>query len=177
MLPIVSQLPNKSSKPPRLFIIMGVSGCGKTTIGSSVAKKIGAKFIEGDKLHSSSNIQKMSNGKALNDDDRWPWLETVANQLTTPKGIVLASCSALKRSYRDFITQKAGEPVQFIYLDGSKELITNRMAARTDHFMPTSLLDSQFETLEVPAEDENKIVIDISKPHDEIVNIITTLIK
>lgn len=158
----------------RLFVVMGVAGCGKTTIGECVAEKLGGSYIDGDDYHPKSNILKMSQGEALNDEDRWPWLEIVAAELAKSDGLSLVGCSALKRSYRDFISKKAGEPVCFIYLDGSKELIASRMAARTGHFMPTSLLDSQFEILEVPLESENKIAIDISGSLNDVVKLIVS---
>lgn len=154
----------------RLFIVMGVAGCGKSTIGDGVAEKFDGLFLEGDAYHPQSNIDKMSKGEALNDEDRWPWLEIVATQMSENEGLVFTGCSALKKSYREFITQKAGEPVLFIYLDGSKELISKRMAQRTGHFMPTSLLESQFATLEIPTSDELKILIDISGSQEEIID-------
>lgn len=158
----------------RLFIVMGVAGCGKSTVGAAVAQKLGGTYLDGDDFHPKSNIEKMSKGEALSDDDRWPWLETVASELAKREGVSMVGCSALKRSYRDFITSKAGQPVCFIYLDGSKDLIASRMAARTGHFMPTSLLESQFAALEVPSYDENKIAIDISGSQDEVVDTIVS---
>ena len=111
----------------------------------------------------------MSKGQPLTDDDRWPWLEIFGKELASRNGLVVGGCSALKRSYREFITISAGEPVMFIYLEGSRELIASRMSARKGHFMPTSLLDSQFEALEVPAPDENAISVNIDADCDSIV--------
>lgn len=161
----------------RLYVVMGVAGSGKTSIGEGVAELIGATYIDGDDYHPQSNIDKMASGDPLTDEDRWPWLEIIAGELARMDGIGLVGCSALKKSYRDFITQNAGEPVQFIYLDGSKELIAKRMAARTGHFMPTSLLDSQFEALEVPLDSENKVSIDISGTEPEVVKLIVEAIS
>ena len=161
----------------RLYVVLGVAGSGKTSIGENVAKIIDATYIDGDNYHPQSNIEKMANGEPLNDEDRWPWLEVVANELAQTEGIVLAGCSALKKAYRDFITANTGEPVQFLYLDGSKEMIGERMAARTGHFMPTSLLDSQFATLEVPDNTENAVAIDISGTQDEVVQLIVEAIQ
>ena len=161
----------------RLYVVMGVAGSGKTSIGENVAEKINATYIDGDDYHPQANIEKMANGEPLTDDDRWPWLEVVANELARTEGIVLAGCSALKKAYRDFITANAGEPVQFLYLDGSKQLIGERMAARTGHFMPTSLLDSQFATLEIPGETENAVAIDISGTQDDVVQLIVEAIE
>ncbi|MFK7901744.1 MAG: gluconokinase [Nitratireductor sp.] len=157
-------------KQTRLFVVMGVAGCGKSTIGATLAKHLSGTYIDGDDFHPQANIDKMSKGEALQDADRWPWLEIVAKELANIKGLSFVGCSALKKSYRDFITQKAGEPVCFIYLDGSKELIANRMAKREGHFMPTSLLDSQFAALQVPSKDEHKIAIDISGSQESVID-------
>ena len=151
-----------ASQKPRLFIIMGVAGCGKSTIGDDLADQLSAIYKDGDDFHPQSNIDKMSDGIGLTDEDRWPWLKIVAQDMAQLEGQVFMGCSALKRSYRDYITEQAGEPVLFIHLAGSKELILGRMAARVGHFMPTALLDSQFATLEVPRADELAISVDIS---------------
>lgn len=156
----------------RLYVVMGVAGSGKTSIGEGVAERIGGIYIDGDDYHPQSNIDKMANGDPLTDEDRWPWLEIISGELARIDGIGLVGCSALKKAYRDFISQSVGEPVQFIYLNGSKDLIAKRMAARTGHFMPTSLLDSQFEALEVPDKTENAISIDISGTEQDVINLI-----
>ncbi len=156
----------------RLYVVMGVAGSGKTSIGEGVAEKIGGIYIDGDDYHPQANIDKMASGDPLTDEDRWPWLEIISGELARIEGIGLVGCSALKKAYRDFITNNVGEPVQFIYLNGSKELIAKRMGARTGHFMPTSLLDSQFEALEVPDETENSISIDISGTEQDVINLI-----
>ena len=162
----------------RLLVVMGMAGCGKTTIGEHLAAAMAAMapapplnstFLDGDSFHPQANIDKMSQGIALTDEDRWPWLETFGREIAARPGTVIGGCSSLKRAYRDHITQAAGEPVLFIYLNGSRELIAERMGKRQGHFMPTSLLDSQFATLEVPAEDECAIDVDIDAPTDEIV--------
>lgn len=154
----------------RLFVVMGVAGCGKTTIGEALADSIGGTFLDGDAFHPPANIEKMSRGDPLTDEDRWPWLEIFSKEIASRPGKVIGGCSSLKRSYRDLITRAAGEPVLFIYLDGSRELISDRMGRREGHFMPTSLLDSQFAALEVPTEDECFISVDIDATTDEIVN-------
>ena len=161
----------------RLYVVMGVAGSGKTSIGESVAEQIGGTYIDGDDYHPQSNIDKMASGDPLTDEDRWPWLEIISNELARMQGIGLVGCSALKKSYRDFITKNAGEPVQFLYLNGSKDLIAQRMAARTGHFMPTSLLDSQFEALEEPDGSENAISIDISGTEPDVVMLIVEAIS
>lgn len=151
------------------MVVMGVTGSGKTAVGEALAHAISATYVDGDRLHPQANIAKMSAGIPLDDADRWPWLAKVGETLRQRPPPVIVGCSALKRAYRDFITERAGAPVLFIYLDGSRELISKRMHERTGHFMPTSLLDSQFATLEVPNEDENAIAVAIDAPLDQIV--------
>ena len=153
----------------RLFVVMGVAGCGKSTIAEGLAQSLEGTYLDGDSFHPPENIAKMSKGEPLNDADRWPWLKIFGTEIAQRKGIVVGACSSLKRSYRDHITQAAGEPVLFIYLDGSRELIAERMNAREGHFMPPSLLDSQFETLEVPGTDENAISVDISGTSQDVI--------
>ena len=165
------------SAAPRLFIIMGVSGCGKSTIAEGIARSVNGTYLDGDDFHPPSNIEKMSNGIPLTDEDRFPWLKIVAHELSNPKGPVVIACSALKRVYRDIIQKHSQEPVLFVYLDGSIELISARMAARPDHFMPTSLLESQFATLERPASDELTISVDIDQTPDRIINDAVAQIK
>lgn len=158
-----------ASPPPykgaRIVIAMGVSSSGKTTVGEEIARRLHAPFLDGDDYHPPANIEKMSAGIPLTDDDRWPWLEALGKALhaaAQPKGIAVGACSALRRSYRDFLTRAAGEPVVFVYLEGSYEEIDARMRARKGHFMPESLLRSQFATLEPPAADENVITVPIA---------------
>lgn len=144
------------------FIIMGVAGCGKTSVGEALAARCGWTFIDGDALHPPSNIQKMAAGLPLDDGDRLPWLLTVGESLRDCQGPTIVGCSALRRQYRDLIRCAAGADVCFIFLDGSRDLVERRMAARTGHFMPLALLDSQFATLERPQRDETAIVVDIA---------------
>jgi len=148
---------------------MGVTSCGKTTVGELVAEKLGVPFIEGDKLHPAANVAKMSSGVPLTDEDRWPWLEQIGRALAGSEGKI-ASCSALKRVYRERIAQAAGRPVAFVFLDGSRELLQARIDARRNHFMPPSLLDSQLKTLEPPGPDELSLRLDIAKPVMELAN-------
>ena len=139
---------------------MGVSGCGKSAVGQALAARLGIAHVDGDDLHPAGNVAKMRAGTALTDDDRWPWLDRVAGVLRDEAPVIVA-CSALKRAYRDRIRAGAGGPVTFVHLAGSRALITGRMAARRGHYMPLSLLDSQFATLEPPGEDE-AITLDIT---------------
>lgn len=149
------------------YILMGVAGCGKTTIGNAMAERFGWTYLDGDTLHPQSNIDKMTASDPLNDDDRAPWLNQIGQELAQHKGTMIIGCSALKRIYRQWISTAAKTDVCFIHLHGSRELIETRMAARKGHFMPMSLLDSQFATLEMP-ENENAITIDISGDLDAI---------
>ena len=155
---------------------MGVSGSGKSTVAGILAGQLGWDLEEGDDLHPPANVEKMAAGTPLTDDDRWPWLERVADWISDHTraglpGIII--CSALKRIYRD---RMRGDHVVFVHLTGSTDTISHRIAARTDHFMPTTLLDSQIATLEPPGPDENVLVIDIGRrPADEAGEIITQL--
>lgn len=150
---------------------MGVSGCGKTTVAALLAARFGWEFEEGDDLHPASNVAKMHAGHPLADADRWPWLEKVAEWIETQldsgrNGVI--TCSALKRSYREVLNRR-GTGVEFVYLAGSVELVSARLAARHGHFMPASLLASQFADLEEPADDEPAIRIGIGPAPQRIV--------
>ena len=143
-------------------VIMGVSGCGKSSVGEGLAARLGIPCRDGDDLHPAANVEKMRVGVPLTDDDRWPWLDRVAEVLATDAPVIVG-CSALRRAYRDRLRKGAGGPVQFIHLTGSRDLIASRMASRTGHYMPSSLLDSQFAALEPPGPDE-ALAIDIDQP-------------
>jgi gluconokinase len=150
------------------IIIMGVSGCGKSSVGEGLSVQLGIPYRDGDDLHPPANVDKMRAGVPLTDDDRWPWLDRVASVLEREAPIIIG-CSALRRVYRDRLRKGAGGPVQFIHLTGSRDLIAGRMAARTGHYMPPSLLDSQFAALEPPGPDE-ALAIDIDQPLDAIIS-------
>ena len=149
-------------------VVMGVASCGKTTIGQSLSERLGLSFIEGDTLHAPESIAKMSRGEPLTDADRWPWLARVGESLRGDDGAV-ASCSALKRSYREAIAKAAGRPVFFIHLHGARDALARRISSRKGHFMPASLLDSQLATLEMPGLDEAAITLDIADSPGQIV--------
>lgn len=157
---------------PPVLVIMGVSGSGKTTIALNLATRLGWTYEEGDALHSAANVAKMHAGIPLDDDDRRPWLEAVAAWIDNQRthglpGII--TCSALKRKYRTVIIgQRPGVPL--IYLRGSFELISRRLAQRHGHFMPAGLLQSQFDTLEEPGPGENPVTVDVGPAPDEIAN-------
>jgi len=159
-------------KPSRLYVVMGTTACGKSTIGELLAREKSAIFLEGDEYHSPENKHKMASGTPLTDEDRWPWLAELASQMHQESGCVVVSCSALKKSYRQYITHNASEPVLFIYLHGSKALLRSRLDARTDHFMNKGLLDSQLATLEVPDDTEFSVQIDIDQSIEKIVSCI-----
>jgi len=145
------------TRPP-LVVIMGVSGSGKSTVGALLAERLGVPFADADDLHPPENVAKMSAGQPLDDRDRWPWLAAVGDALAVASGTGLViACSALKRSYRDAIRDRAPETV-FAYLHGDRELLAERLGMRVGHFMPGSLLDSQLATLEVPGDDEGVTV-------------------
>lgn len=150
------------------IVVMGVSGCGKSSIGAALAQALGCDFRDGDDLHPAANVAKMAAGNPLSDDDRWPWLDRVAAVLADQPPVIVG-CSALRRAYRDRLRTGAGGQVVFVHLAGSRDVIAERMAARADHFMPPSLLDSQFATLEPPGKDEAAINVDIDQPPDAIV--------
>jgi gluconokinase len=151
------------------YVIMGVSGCGKSSIGQALAVRIGATFIDGDDLHPASNVAKMARGEPLDDADRAPWLEAVALTLSRHHGDVIIGCSALRRRYRDWIRAGTVQPVLFIHLAGEHAVIAARMTTRSGHFMPPSLLDSQFAALEPPSDDEASVTVDINAPAEQIV--------
>ncbi len=150
------------------YVVMGVSGCGKTSVGQAVAKGLGARFVDGDDLHPAENIAKMARAEPLTDGDRAPWLDKVGAALAA-SGPTVIGCSALKRIYRDRIAKAAGGPVTFLHLAGSRAVISKRLAARKGHFMPPSLLDSQFAALEPPGPDEDAVTVDIDQPFGDVV--------
>ena len=159
-------------KNARAIIVMGVSGCGKTSVAEGLAAKLGAAFIEGDSLHPAANVDKMSHGIPLTDEDRWPWLDTIGRAMAdvlARNGSVVVSCSALKKAYRDRLRNTAGSTLAFVFLKGSRDLLMSRMAAREGHFMPVSLLDSQLATLEDPSNEPGVVTVDIDASVDAIV--------
>ena len=155
-----------------LYVIMGVSGSGKTTIGARLARALDVAFVEGDDLHPPDNVRRMAAGVPLTDDDRHGWLVAIAERLRQAQragtGLVV-SCSALKRRYRDLLRSSGAAAVRFVYLAGPQALLAERMASRRGHFMPATLLDSQLAILEAPTPDEGAWVCDISEPPETIV--------
>jgi len=163
--------------PSRIIIVMGVSSSGKSTVGRSIARRLHLPFLDGDGYHPEANVEKMRAGIPLDDADRWPWLERLATALREAadrKGASVGACSALKRAYRDFLVEQAGEPITFVYLDGSREVIGERMARRHHEYMPASLLDSQFATLEIPdPATENVLAVPVTDSVEKITQTVT----
>ena len=161
-----------------IYVVMGVAGSGKSLVGAALAETLGLEFVEGDQYHPAENVARMSAGIPLTDADRQGWLKALAARMRTAvnssNGLVVA-CSALKRSYRDLLRSESSAPrVQFIFLRGDRALIGERIAGRRGHYMPASLLDSQFETLEEPSPDEHAWVLDVTAPPDDLVAAIAT---
>jgi gluconokinase len=165
--------PSATGRPRRIaVVVMGVSGSGKSTVAAAIAAALGLAFIDGDGLHAPASVARMRAGIALTDEDRWPWLDRIGaclgDENESPRGMVIA-CSALKRAYRDRI-RAAASGVRFVFLDGPAALIETRMAARTGHYMPSTLLASQLQTLEPPGAEEGDVVrVAVELPVDEIV--------
>lgn len=163
---------NEPYTSPCALIVMGVSGSGKSTIATALAERLGWSCEDGDRFHPESNVAKMRAGHPLTDDDRWPWLQAIADEIERvckASGHVVIACSALKRVYRDVLLRGRND-VRFVFLDGSQALIADRLARRKGHFMPPGLLDSQFRTLEPPQSDERPIAVSIDAPVETIVN-------
>ena len=164
---------------PRVLVAMGVSGSGKSTIAEKLAQRLGWRFEDGDRFHPASNVAKMSAGHPLTDEDRWLWLQAIADEIDrvckAGEHAVIA-CSALKRAYRDILVHGRSD-VRIVFLKGNQDLIAHRLAARKDHFMPPGLLDSQFRTLEPPGANENPITASIDASVDAIVDDIVNQLR
>nr|WP_312856521.1 gluconokinase [Phytoactinopolyspora halotolerans] len=155
---------------PQHIVVMGVSGSGKTTVAKLLARRLAWPYAEGDDFHPEANVQKMAAGKPLEDEDRWPWLRAVADWMSAQardRRSTVVTCSALRRVYRDVLREADGA-VRFAHLSGEFDVIGERIAYRSGHFMPSSLLTSQFETLEELEEDEDGIAVDVDRGPEEI---------
>jgi gluconokinase len=161
-----------TSQSPCALIVMGVSGAGKTTIGETLAARLGWPYEDADTFHPASNVAKMSAGHPLTDEDRWPWLKAIAAEIGRACAAgehIVIGCSALKRSYRDVLVQGRTD-VRLVYLDGTQSLIADRLSHRKGHFMPPGLLISQFAALEPPTADERPVTVSIDAEVEVIVN-------
>jgi gluconokinase len=163
---------DKVGEIPCALVVMGVSGSGKSTIADKLAERLSWKYEDGDKFHPLSNVAKMSAGQPLTDEDRWPWLQAIADEIDRvckARERAVIACSALKRVYRDILVHGRND-VRIIFLEGTQELIAARLNLRKGHFMPPGLLASQFKTLEPPGTDENPVTISIDASVDAIVD-------
>lgn len=171
--------PSPIGDMPRTIVVMGVSGAGKSTIGTKLSDRLACPFLEGDTFHSADSIAKMQAGHALSDDDRWPWLDrlgaAVRETLRSDMRAVLA-CSALKRSYRERLTRVVGEPILFVHLQADRDELDRRLRQRSGHYMPASLLDSQLAALEIPSAQEQALVLDARDAPERIVDLTVTLL-
>jgi gluconokinase len=161
-----------TGKNPCALVVMGVSGSGKSTIADKLAERLDWTYEDGDRFHPASNVAKMSAGQPLTDDDRWPWLQAIADEIDRSceagQRVVIA-CSALKRVYRDILVHGKND-IHIVYLNGTQQLIAGRLSQRKGHFMPAGLLDSQFKTLEPPEPNENAVTVSIDASVDAIVD-------
>jgi gluconokinase len=163
---------DKVGEIPCALVVMGVSGSGKSTIADKLAERLSWKYEDGDKFHPLSNVAKMSAGQPLTDDDRWPWLQAIADEIDRvckARERAVIACSALKRAYRDILVHGRND-VRIIFLKGTQELIAARLNLRKGHFMPPGLLASQFKTLEPPGTEENPVTVSIDASVDAIVD-------
>jgi gluconokinase len=168
--------PKSPANDTKALVVMGVSGSGKSTIASMLAQRLHWVYEDGDWFHPKSNIEKMHHGEPLNDEDRWPWLRAIAEWIDATRhagGHGVVACSALKRAYRDVLIGDRRD-VRLVFLKGDRDLIGRRIAARADHFMPTTLLDSQFAALQEPQADERPITVSIVPHPREIVEAIVS---
>jgi carbohydrate kinase (thermoresistant glucokinase family) len=164
---------------PVAVVVMGVSGCGKSTVGRLLAERLGARFVDADDLHSDEAKAKMAAGTPLSDDDRWPWLHLVGNGIareTRAGRPAVVACSALRRVYRDVLRDVADDVIVFVHLHGTRQLLGERLGMRVGHFMPQALLGSQLATLESLEMDELGIAVDISlRPVEAVVHVLSAL--
>jgi gluconokinase len=164
----------------RVVVVMGVSGSGKSTIASMLAARLGCVFVDADWLHPAANVEKMRAGTPLTDADRWPWLQAIAekiDELHAQGSSAVVACSVLKRAYRDALMGADRRDKQLVYLAGDLATVAGRLHARGGHFMPASLLASQFETLEPPTPDERPIVVSILDTPAAIVDAVATSLR
>ncbi len=170
---------NSPHPTPCALIVMGVSGSGKSTIGEQLATRLGWAYEDGDRFHPAGNVAKMSAGQPLTDEDRWPWLKAIADEidrLCAAGERAVVACSALRRIYRDILVHGRND-ILIVYLEGTQQLIADRLGRRKDHFMPPGLLASQFKTLEPPTSDEHPLTVSIDALVETIVDDIVGQLK
>jgi gluconokinase len=159
----------------RAIVLMGVSGCGKSTVGRLLATELNCPFTEGDEFHSDSSIAKMRAGQSLSDEDRWPWLDRIGKALQSAvfeNGVAVTSCSALKKTYRERLAAAIAAPTSFVLLNVGREELQTRLQTRSDHFMPATLLESQLALLERPTHAESALVVDANSHPEALCKII-----
>lgn len=169
MTPLLEPVPDV----PVHVVVMGVSGCGKSTIARALHERLGWEFAEGDEYHPRANVEKMASGRPLMDEDRWPWLRTLADwtRERDERGeSTILSCSSLKRSYRDLL-RDGGAGTYFVHMHGDKGILLERMESR-EHFMPPTLLESQLDTLELLEPDERGVLVDVALPVERAVRVV-----
>ncbi len=170
---------DETGKIPCALVVMGVSGSGKSTIADKLAERLGWRYEDGDRFHPASNVAKMSAGDPLTDEDRRPWLQAISDEIDRICRVgehAVIACSALKRAYRDILVHGRSD-VRIVFLDGTQELIANRLAQRKGHFMPPGLLASQFKTLEPPGPDEKPVTASIDASVDAVVEDIVSQLR
>jgi gluconokinase len=171
--------PAPPAKRAVIVVVMGVSGCGKTVVGGALAAAIGGRFIEGDKYHPPENISRMASGQPLRDQDRWSWLDAIAVEIGDAGrqgGTLVVACSALKRVYRDRL-RRASQNILFVYLEIDRDTAAARVGARKGHFMPASLIESQFADLEPPSPDEGALKLDATRDPADLVALVSAAVS
>lgn len=163
---------NLTSELPCALVVMGVAGSGKSSVGEALGRRLGWRYEDGDSFHPEANVAKMHAGTPLTDEDRWPWLQAIAAEIERCRQAgehIIIACSALKKAYRDVLVH-GRDDIRMVFLNGSHDLVADRLSHRKGHFMPAALLDSQFATLEPPSPEERPVTVSIDAPIELIVD-------